>query len=255
MLLLAIASSFVAARADARHFRFEGMHPIPEAQGGGFCYIETPHVHVYEPARADLLYRNEPDGYAFVGDPVPYGYDGPKYSYYGHHPIYVNGDAEEYCYLDGPHYHWYSPPPQARFKLKGGVYFFAGAFPSVYVEGKPRYARINTIYRPLRYTRPVVIEAPPPEYTGPIMVEERPTVVVPSGPPVVRGGIQAGFSVQIGTPPPPAVIVHEERPVYVRERPVYVRERPVYVREREVIIEKERHDNGKHKGWKKWRDD
>jgi hypothetical protein len=243
VLLLAIASFFVAARAEAKHFRFQGTHPIPEAVGGGYCYIEAPHVHVYEPGKADVLYRNEPDGYAFVGDPVPYGYDGPKYSYYGHHPIYVNGDAEEYCYLDGPHYHGFAPPERARFKLKGGVYFFAGSFPSVYVEGRPRYTRINTVYRPLRYTRPVVVEAPPPEYTGPVMVTERPTVVVPSERPMV----EAGFSVQIGTPPPPTVIVHDERPVYVRER-------PVYVREREVIIERERHDHGKHKGWKKWHD-
>jgi hypothetical protein len=60
--------------------------------------------------------------------------------------------------------------------------------------------------------------------------------------------VQAGFSVQIGSPPP-AVIV-DERPVVVHE----VHERPVYVREREVIIEKERHDHGKHKGWKRWHD-
>src|SRR5215813_8335774 len=221
-MTLAIASVFIAARAEAKQFRFDGMHPIPDSAGGGFCYIEGPHVHAYEPYRADVMYRSEPTGYAFVGDPIPYGYDGPKYSFYGHHPIYVDG-VEEYCYIDGPHYHYYAPPERAPFKLKGGVYFYAGPFPTTYTELRPRYSRINVIYRPIHYARPVVVEAPPPEYTGPVF-EAHAVVGVPP-PPIV----QAGVSVQIGTPPPPVVEVHAVTPgVIVEERPVYVRERPVY---------------------------
>jgi len=266
-LLISLAVSIAAAPVEAKHVRFLGMHPIPDGQGGGFCYIEGPHVHIYDPARPDVLYRTEPDGYAFVGDPVPYGYDGPKYSYYGHHPVYTPYGDEEYCYLDGPHYHYFSPPAEGRFKLKAGVHFYTGHFPSVYVDAKPRYSKINVIYRPLRYTRPVVVEAPPPEYTGPVYVEDRPTVVVPAQRPSVQAGagvyggvgMTAGFSVQVGTPPPviveerPAVIVHE-RPVVVHERPVYVRERPVIIHDERPRVIKIKGDRGKHKGWRKWRD-
>jgi hypothetical protein len=262
---LALLAALPAASARGRgHVRFVGVHPVAPDHGGGFCYIEFPHVHTYEPQRADVLYRPHDDGYHFVGDPVPYGYEGPKQAYYGHHPIDVDfvvgddGGHTEYCYLDGPHYHPYGPAPDAQFTLKGGVHFYAGHFPRVYTEARPRYVKINAVYRPLRYTRPVVVVSPPPEYRGPVVVEEPTTVVVPAhagaGVHAEAGvGISAGIS--IGLPSvhlvAPAVVVDPGPDVvYVRDRP-----RTVVVHEhhgpRVIKVKHKHHGHGKGK-WK-WR--
>jgi hypothetical protein len=104
---------------------------VPRKFGGGFCYIEVPHVHNYPPADP-RMFRESNGQYYFVGDPAPFDYDGPRYSYYGAHPV---AEAEVrlghpiYCYIKGPHYHWYQPPPQAQFELSGGAYWYVGNFP------------------------------------------------------------------------------------------------------------------------------
>jgi hypothetical protein len=224
--------------------------------------------------RADVLYRPHDDGNYFVGDPVPYGYEGPKHAYYGPHPIEVDfvlgsggGDDTEYCYLEGPHYHPFVPPPAARFKLKGGVYFYAADLPRVYVEHRPRYAKINAVYKPLRYSRPVVVVTPPPEYRGPVVVEEPAPVVAAPRATVVSGGgagVEAGVGfhagVSIGLPSvtigAPAVVVREEPDVIVvRDH----RPRTVVVHEHHgptVVKIKHKHRHHRHKGkWKRWRDD
>ena len=287
VLAVALGAAGTAA-ADRGHTRFVGIHPIAADYGGGFCYIEVPHVHIYEPTRADVLYRPHDDGHYFVGDPVPYGYEGPKHAFYGPHPIQVDfvlGDDREdteYCYLEGPHYHPFGPPPQASFRLKGGVYYFAGDLPRVYVDDRPRYVKINAVYKPLRYQRPVIVEAPPPEYRGPVIVEE-PTVVMPaprttvvSGGPAVRAEAGVGFhaGVSIGLPSvtigAPAVYVRDEPDVIVvrdrRPRTVVVHEhrhpRTVVVHEHDrgprVVKVKHKNHNHKHdhkgKGWGRWND-
>jgi hypothetical protein len=201
--LFVIAGALMLGRvASAKQVRFVGMHPITSDEGGGFCYIEVPHVHIYTPARSDVLYREHDGGHFFVGDPVPYGYEGPKHAYYGPHPVAVDvlleerdldGDEVEYCYLDGPHYHYYAAPAELKFKVKGGVSFFVGDLPPAYVEARPRYAKINVVYKPLHYERPVVVEAPPPEYHGPVVaVDVEPVVVEPA--------------VEIEVPPPVEVV-------------------------------------------------
>ncbi len=219
-----VSSAAVAHAGDDGPVRYVGIHPVAADHGAAFCYIEFPHVHHYAPARAEVLYRKHHEGNYFIGDPVPYGYEGPKQSYYGPHPVHVDhvlgdgGDHTEYCYLDGPHYHPFAPAPEARFKLEAGVYFYTGELPRVYVEARPRYARINAVYKPFRYQRPVVVVAPPPEYAGPVYVEEpepRTTVVVPSrasaGVRAEAGiGISAGF--HFGIPAP--VVVHEVHPAH-----------------------------------------
>ncbi len=179
--------------ASAEQVHYIGGHPTG-VDGDEFCYIEVPHVHVYKPAakHAKTLYRVHDNTYHFVGDPVGVGRDGEKFSYYGHHPIHVKVHAnldvdlddfdDDYCYLDGPHYHGYAPPPHLRFKLKGGAYWYVGKFSPRYRKHKKRYARINAVYRPLVYERPVVVvEERPPEYVGPIVEVEAvvPAVVVP----------------------------------------------------------------------------
>src|SRR5262249_43980541 len=137
-----------------------------------------------------VLYRNHDDGYAFVGDPVPYGYEGPKYAYQGPHPIILEDGVTEYCYLEGPHYHPFAPVAGAQFTMKGGVYFYGGHFPQVYYDARPRYARINAVYRPLVYQRPVVVVEPP---AAGVVVEAPPPPA-----PVVVGGVHAGVGVQAG---------------------------------------------------------
>src|SRR5690242_86375 len=80
------------ALADDHHYgrqvRYAGIHPIPKSEGGGMCYIEGPHVHIYSANK--LEYRTRGDDHVFVGDPVAYGYDGPRYAYKGPHPIQVD---------------------------------------------------------------------------------------------------------------------------------------------------------------------
>src|SRR3954464_10205993 len=101
----------VAGTAEARVVHYMSQHPLPRKIGHGFCYIDVPHFHDFPPSDA-RLYRVVDGQYYFVGDPTPFSYDGPKYAYYGGHPVaeeHVSFGAPVYCHLRGPHYHWYEP--------------------------------------------------------------------------------------------------------------------------------------------------
>jgi len=225
----------------AKTVRYHSQHPIPQRAGGGFCYIGVPHMHQYAPSDA-RLFRKHDDDYYFVGDPTPFGYDGPKYAYYGAHPIAeeIDDDGDrEYCYLDGPHYHWYEPPPQASFEFRGGAYWYVGDYDPTYYSARPRYVVINQAYRPITYTRPVVdVTVAPPAFHGtivaaPVGVRGRAFVAPPS--------VSAG--VYVNVPPPPSIHVGigvEPAPVY-RER-VIVAEPPP----RTVIIQERRYYRHHH---------
>jgi len=82
--LLTLVGMTTAAYAHV--VRYVSKHPIPKKVGHGFCYITVPHFHDYEPSDP-RLYRQMDGQYYFVGDPAPFDYDGPRYSYYGAHPI------------------------------------------------------------------------------------------------------------------------------------------------------------------------
>jgi hypothetical protein len=161
-LVVLAPASHAAPRAQVRYV---GIHPIPKSEGGGICYIEGPHVHSY---KADpLQYRLHDTANYFIGDPVAYGYDGPKYAYKGPHPIEVDavlGDDDpdvEYCYLEGPHYHYFAPPPGPDFKHVGDAYYYVGTPSHAFVAARPRMVKINALYQPLVYERPhITIEAP-----------------------------------------------------------------------------------------------
>jgi hypothetical protein len=150
--------------------RFIGIHPIPKVEGGGFCNIEGPHVHIF-PANK-LEYRDHRGASYFVGDPVAYGYDGPRHAYRGHHPIHVDaviGEPEpdvEYCYLNGPHYHYFTPPEGPEFTISGDAYFYVAPPPPVYVEARPAMIEINAVYTPIVYARPVIEVEPPVGWIG-----------------------------------------------------------------------------------------
>ena len=106
-----IGLSAAAGTAQAASVYYVSRHPLPKRVGHGFCDIDVPHFHDYPPSDA-RLYRQVEGQYYFVGDPTPFGYEGPRYSFYGPHPIAdvnVTFGAPTYCYLRGPHYHWYAP--------------------------------------------------------------------------------------------------------------------------------------------------
>ncbi|WP_428261606.1 hypothetical protein [Haliangium sp.] len=203
-------------QARAEQVRFSGPHPIPEEQSGEFCYIEWPHVHVYEPAHAEVLYRDHDGYHHFVGDPVAYGYDGPTTTYYGHHPVQldvsvnigVSTPVTEYCYLDGPHFHHYAPPPGLTFELKGGAFWYIGKYPRHYRRHKKKYAPINVVYEPIEYARPEVVVEAPVGYVGPV-------VDVHVDAPAAGAAVRAGIEVEIPVPSVeinvglPGVIVHD----------------------------------------------
>ncbi len=240
-IIVAVMFALVgAAFADAKkqpvqQVRYVGIHPIPKSEGGGICYIEGPHVHVY--AADKIQYRDHRGENYFVGDPVAYGYDGPRHAYKGHHPIHVDavvGDGDpqtEWCYIDGPHYHYFAPPEGPEFRVEGDAYFYVGEPPRAYVAGRPQYMKINAVYAPLVYARPVVaVEAPVGwigarvEFAAPAPVVVAPGAAVVVAPGVtVTGGVSVGIGVDVGVAPRP------------------------------VVIEREHHDNGRHRGWGKHR--
>ena len=217
LAVLAVAGT---ASADKKSYRYVGIHPIAKAHGGGLCHIEAPHVHVYAPIDVKVQFRDHDGFNYFVGDPVAYGWDGPKHSYYGHHPVPVNvvvGDTvedTEYCYLDGPHYHAWAPPPSLQMEVRGDAYWYVGDFPKAYVEAKAVYDPIDVVYKPIVYARPAVtVDVAPPGWYG-LVVVDAPVVEVrgrPGPPPharaVGRGTAVIEAGVHVHVPPPPTVRV------------------------------------------------
>ncbi|HET9625522.1 MAG TPA: hypothetical protein VFP84_29345 [Kofleriaceae bacterium] len=199
-LVLVLAAPVAVARQKiGNQVGYVGIHPIPKSEGGGICYIEGPHVHIY--AANKLEYRTHGDDHVFVGDPVAYGWDGPKYAYKGPHPIHVDvvvgGEPDvEYCYLEGPHYHNFAPPEGPSFKLVGGAYFYVGDPPRAFLDARPTYVGINETYRPLVYVRPVIEVDAPVGWIGARVEVLRPVVVAPS----VHIGIEIGAPAVIVVP-------------------------------------------------------
>jgi hypothetical protein len=244
--LLALVA--VAARAEAKHVRFLGPHPIAAKFGGGYCYIEAPHMHIYAPDRP-ALYQQVGDDYVFTGDPTPFGYDGERHPFYGHHPVVVDGSPEPvYCLIEGPHFHAYAAPSTPDYRVKDGVAFYVSPIPQVYV--KPARVRVvNAEYRPYVSFRPTVEVAPPPEWHGEVYV---------SGPGIEVGGPSVEVrapgvfipppphvSVEVSAPgvfvPPPHVVVGGPRVVVGAPGPVFVGGH--------AEGHWEHHDNGRHEGW------
>src|SRR6266851_9153547 len=91
----------LSVSAEAAVVRYMSQHPLPRKMGGGFCYIDVPHVHDFGPSDP-RMYRQVDGEYYFVGDPSPFAYEGPRYSYYGPHPVVearVSSGQPMYCYL------------------------------------------------------------------------------------------------------------------------------------------------------------
>jgi hypothetical protein len=267
----------LTARAEAKHVRFVGPHPIAAKYGGGYCYIEAPHMHVYGPDRPNL-YQQVGDDYVFTGDPTPFGYEGERHPFYGHHPVTVEGSVEPvYCVIDGPHFHGYAAPPTPDYRVKDGVAFYLAPIPPAYVK-PARVHMVNAEYRPYVSFRPTVEVAPPPEWHGEVYVAgpsvevRAPGVFVePPGPPHVAVEVRGpGVFVPppphvavevrgpgVFVPPPPHVVVGVPGPRVVvgAPGPVFVgEERGHWKHERHEEHHEEHwehHDNGRHNGWHK----
>ena len=158
--------------ASAEAVLYIHPHPVDPAVGKGMCHIEGPHVHAYAP-HAAVLYTRVNQHYAFVGDPVEFDDKHEKYPYYGHHPLFwlENGDgafgAQEYCFITGPHYHWYQPPAEIKFTLKGGAYWYLGDHPSWYASRWPRrHRRMTRYYARVTVPHPTVTIEPPSGFIG-----------------------------------------------------------------------------------------
>jgi hypothetical protein len=202
-------SSLVARVAEARHVRFAGPHPIAAKFGGGYCYIQAPHLHIYGPDHPNLYQQNQGE-YQFTGDPTPFGYDGEKYPYYGHHPVVSVGGEPVYCYINGPHFHAEAPPGDG-YKMKNGVAFYVGPFAPGYATMKPQRVRmVNAEYRPYAQYRPTVQVEPPPEWHGEVYVPGPPSVEVSA--PGIEINAPAPPGVVVQAPPPPGVVVSAPRP-------------------------------------------
>lgn len=212
MLIAGLTLVFASATAQATVVRYMSQHPLPRKMGGGFCYIDAPHVHDFGPSDP-RMYRQIDGQYYFVGDPSPFNYDGPRTAYYGPHPIAeanVQFGRPEYCYLQGPHYHWYQPPPQASFEMRGGAYWYTGSYEPAYYDERPRYYGVNEAYAPIGYTRPVVdVTVVPPGFHGELVGGGpgwRANVVIGAPPPPI---VQVGVGINVGGPPGAVVVEHD----------------------------------------------
>jgi hypothetical protein len=234
MLVLMTALMCVYGAANAHGVvRYMSQHPLPRKAGGGFCYIDVAHVHDFGPSDP-RMYRQIDGQYYFVGDPSPFEYQGPRYAYYGGHPVAeanVTFGEPVYCYLQGPHYHWYQPPPAASFELRGGAYWFTGTYAPTYYEQRPHFVTVNEAYAPMVYERPVVdVALMPSGFHGELVGggpgwHGRAVIGAPVAPPPPSPvQVQVGVGINLGGPP---VLVGGPQPVLI-----------------------ERHDHGKHRGWR-----
>ena len=272
LVLAALLAVFLlGGTAEARHVRFAGPHPVHARHGGGYCYIELPHVHGYSPDHA-ALYSDGDDGYRFVGDPSPFGYEGDRHPFYGHHPIPLAhpGAPLAFCYIDGPHFHPFDAPDGDEYRRQKGVAFYIGPYAPVYFQERPHKVKVwQAEYRPFVALRPTVEVRPPPEWRGEVwvappapgvMVEvpAPPPVVVAPPPPRGRVVVTAPAPHVVIAPPRPHIVVAPPRPHIVVAPPaphVVVAPAPV------VVVRGKhghghghggwKHDNGKHKGWYK----
>ncbi len=185
------------AWADTVMIHFHGAHPVDPKIIQAMCRIEGPHLHAYAPHKP-FLYNRVGASWWFVGDPSEFEVDGPKHAYYGHHPVFwIDGPADHYCYITGPHHHWHAPRPSLEFKLKGGAYWYVGAHPGWYKKRRARHRKIARYYATVEIARPVIRVTPPTGFVG--------VVVGPGG--VRAGAVIHSPGVQVNIPVPSVGIV------------------------------------------------
>jgi hypothetical protein len=164
MVRLAVLWALLVATTSALAAEhYVGAHPVAARVGGGYCYIDVPHLHSYAPDHVGL-YHHDAHGWSFTGDPTVFGYDGERHVFYGHHPV----EAPEllFCLIDGPHYHAFAPRG-ADYQLVDGVAFYMGELPVAYVDQRAqRWRQVNDEMRPFVDARPHVNVYPPTGWQG-----------------------------------------------------------------------------------------
>lgn len=181
------------------HTAFRGWHPLPER--GGFCYLDGTHGHGFA-ARPAALYQPVGGAAVFVGDPTPFGYEGQRFTFYGHHPLTAEGAAPLWCDLDGPHYHFVEPPRSANFRVVDGVAYYVGAPDARRAATEREHAAgLSAIYAPYAALRPRVVAPPPPEWHGARGPSPVAAMVVPPPPPAVPTPPPARVPVARAVPP------------------------------------------------------
>jgi hypothetical protein len=136
-----------AAMAQA-FYNYFGPHPVSPGAGSGFCYNEGSHGHEYpiDPNIA-YLYRTYNNHHHFVGNVYHFGYQRQAFPYYGNHPLGAELGGG-YCYLDGNHYHQFTPPVSyaSNYLVHNGYYYYNGTFPQLYYQHRPMYYRSAYTY-------------------------------------------------------------------------------------------------------------
>jgi hypothetical protein len=271
-LLAGLISISIVALAQPAHahggVHFMGPHPIAAKMGGGYCYIDAPHIHVYAPDHPQL-YQRAGDNYVFTADPTPFGYDGEKHPFYGHHPVAMIGSEPVLCFLDGPHFHAFAAPVGPDYRMERGVAFYVGAMPPQYAKWRPSRERvINAAYRPYVAMRPTIEVTPPPEWHGEVWVAPPAIEVGAPGIAVAAPGIEVAAPGVVVAPPSVVVRpphVHVAAPSFSFSAPgVAVSAPGVVVGAPGVVVGapgvavsggvyveggREHHDNGRHRGW------
>lgn len=144
--------------------RYQGTHPLSPHQGQ-FCYIDAPHMHRVAPPDQRVYLVLKDGTNVFIGDPVALGYDGPKFGYYGPHPLAIAnapGLPRTFCYITGPHYHAAPQPPSPDLVEKAGVTWYLGPLPP---PPDPGRVWINEVHPISGYAPPKVdLSMAPPGY-------------------------------------------------------------------------------------------
>ncbi|HEY4186921.1 MAG TPA: hypothetical protein VGP07_17730 [Polyangia bacterium] len=159
--LLVAGSSPVSA--DGPMSRYRGIHPLSPHQGA-FCYIDTLHMHRIPPPDMRVYAVLKGGENLFVGDPVALGFEGPKFAYFGPHPLAIPGAPElpgTFCYIAGAHYHAAPQPSSPTLVQKDDVTWYIGPPP----PAAPNRVWINEVRAIQSYKPPNVdLTSAPPGY-------------------------------------------------------------------------------------------
>ncbi len=99
---------------SSNYYGYVGGHVIPDAQGGGWCFVSSQHNHGYAP--------DYPSYYGNAGG--HYSYRGPvSFYFYGYHPIPSN-QGRGWCNLHGRHVHRYHPGRRAGWQYHRGRRYY-----------------------------------------------------------------------------------------------------------------------------------
>lgn len=197
-LLLAGASP---VSADVPMSRYRGIHPLSPHQGA-FCYIDTLHMHRIPPPDMRVYAVLKGGENLFVGDPVALGYDGPKFAYFGPHPLAVPGAPElsgTFCYIAAPHYHAAPQPSSPTLVQKNDVTWYIGPLP----PAAATQVWINEVRAIQSYQPPKVDlgSAPPGYHLFDLGLTPPPLPVVPPPSPPTKTKAAPRAAAKVTTPP------------------------------------------------------